>query len=267
MTSPLTTLQLPSFLHGSYLAIETAAKAEGRRCGQEFKTHGVFPPTGELRTIVPGDVVFTHNVVDFDDTQPAWRLYMVSEIIMSVCKADTKDWRRLAVQYEASLRRTAWGALYCAISGDAPESAERMALRVEALLNAWPSLQHGRYAHKQLGTYLNLEELLTTAIGWVLEAWCPEASGPLPSRFALASERMARATKAECVEAILRRLPPILAFAHRTKLQHPEVVMDIASWREHLATLDAADFERVSGVCPAEVLGAMYQWDRRLNVQ
>ena len=266
-SSQTTTLQLPSCFHGSSLTIQNATKEEGHRCAREFQLHGAFPLTEDMKTVAPGEVVFTHEIVDFNHARPAWRLYMASEAISSVCDIDPKNYRRLLVLYETSLRQTPWGALYFATSTYAPQSAERMAPRVDAVLHSWSSLQHDRYAHKKLGTYLNLEELLTATLGWVLDAWCPEATGSLPSRFALASERMARATRAESTEAILRRLPGILAFADRQQLQHPEVVTDAASWREHLATLDAADFERVSGVCPGYVLEAMYLWDRQLSVQ
>ena len=220
-----------------------------------------------MKTVAPGEVVFTHNIVDFNDSHPAWRLYMVSEAISRICDINPREYRRLLVLYEESLQRVPWGALYFVISTYAPQSTKRMATRVQSALNCWSSLQHDRYAYKTLGTYLSLEELLIEALGWVLDAWCPEDDGSLSSRFALASERMARATRVESTEAILRRLPGILAFADRQQLQHPEVVTDVASWREHLDALDASSFERISAVYPGEVLRFMYLWDRQLSLQ
>ncbi|HYO57120.1 hypothetical protein [Archangium sp.] len=261
-----TTIQLPSFLHGTYTSIESKTKAEGRRCAEQYQLSGAFPQPRELRTVAPGDVVFTHNVVDFQDEYPAWRLYMVSEVIMSLCEMDEKNHRHLSSLYENSFRETAWGALYFALSGDAPESAERTALRLQAVLRFWDSLQHGRYLHQKLNTFMTLEELMTAACGWAMDAWCPEGGASIRSRFAVASERMARATRQECVEAILRQLPHVLPFADRKQLNHPEVVMDSTAWREHLATLDAAAFERISGVRPGCVLERLYLWDRELNV-
>lgn len=261
------TLHLPSFLHGTYKAIERRVKAEGRRCAKEYQLSGIIPQPRELLLVAPGDVVFTHNVVDFDGDSPAWRLYMLGEATMSFVEADKKNYRYLDELYEKTFRETPWGALYFALSGIAPHSAERTALRLQAVLRSWDSLRHGRYLHKKLNAVMSLEELMTAACGWAMNAWCPEGEDSVRSRFEVASERMARATREEHVEAILRQLPHILSFADRRKLNHPETVLEPSSWREHLATLDAGEFERISGVCPADVLREMYQWDRELNVQ
>ncbi|HLM42390.1 MAG TPA: hypothetical protein VK458_00925, partial [Myxococcaceae bacterium] len=198
---------------------------------------------------------------------PAWRLYMVSEVMHSLSDTDEKNYRHLVDMYEKFFRETAWGALHFALSGWAPESAERMALRLQAVVRFWDSLHHGRYHHKKLNAFMNLEELMTAACGWAMDAWCPEGGDSVRSRFQVASERMARATREESIEAILRQLPQILAFADRRQLNHPDVVLAPSFWREHLATLDAVAFERISGVCPSEVLGRLYRWDKQLDLQ
>jgi hypothetical protein len=262
-----TTLQLPSFLHGSHIAIQRKTKAEGHRCAKHYQHSRTFPQPRELLTVAPGDPVFTHNAIDFQDEQPAWRLYMVSEVMMALCEMDEKNHRQLDDIYETSFRETAWGALYFVLSGRAPESAERTARRIKAVLRFWDSLQHGRYLHQKPKTFLTLEELLTTACGWAIEAWCPEGGDTVRSRLEVASERMARATRGDCVAAILRQLPHILPFADRKKLNHPEAVTHLTSWREHLDTLDATEFERISGVNPSEVLRCLYRWDRQLDIQ
>ncbi|MFY0562906.1 hypothetical protein ACN28E_03595 [Archangium lansingense] len=262
-----TPLQLPSFLHGPYIAIKSKTQAEGRRCAKQYQLNGTLPQPRELRTVAPGELVFTHNVVDFQDHLPAWRLYMASEVMMSLYDVDKKNHRHLSNLYEMTFRETAWGALYFALSGNAPESAERTALRLQAVLRFWDSLQHGRYLHQTLNTFMSLEELMTDACGWAMDAWCPEGGDSVRSRFAVASERMARATREDSVEAIMRQLPRIFPFADRNQLNHPEVVMDSIAWREHLATLDTAEFDRISGVRPGAVLGRLYVWDRQLDLQ
>ncbi|ATB43352.1 hypothetical protein CYFUS_008832 [Cystobacter fuscus] len=259
----MTALQLPAFLHGPITAIENAAKAEGRRCAKQYQVDGTFPAPMEMKAVAPNDLVFTHNVADIHDEHPAWRLYMASEVVMSLCDA-TSD-RHLGDIYEEAFRQTAWGALHFALSGNAPESAARTARRLQAVLGFWDSLQHGRYIHQRLNTFLTLEELLTSACGWATDAWCPEGASSTHSRIEVASERMARATKEDCVEAILRQLPHIFSFADGRKLTHPEVVTNPTAWREHLIAMDDATFERLSGVRPAEVLRSLYQWDRQLG--
>ncbi|PTL84798.1 hypothetical protein [Vitiosangium sp. GDMCC 1.1324] len=260
------TLQLPSFLYGPYIAIKSKTKAEGRRCAKQYELSGTFPQPRELRTVAPGDVVFTHEVVDFQDELPAWRLYAYWEAITSMCDSLKKSYRHIKNTHETFFRETAWGALFFALSGAAPESAELTALRLQAVLRFWDSLQHGRYLYKTLNTFMTLEELMTAACGWAMDAWCPKGGSSVRSRFEVASERMAQATREESIEAILRQLPHILPFADRKLLNHPEVVMDPSSWREHLSTLDAAEFERISGVRPGEVLGRLYVWDKELDI-
>jgi hypothetical protein len=262
-----TTLQLPSFLHGPSIAIKSKTKAEGHRCAKHYQLSGTFPQPRELRAVAPGDVVFTEYVTDFQDQSPAWRLYMVSEVMHSLSDTDEKNYQHLVDMYEKSFRETAWGALHFALSGWAPESVERTALRLQAVVRFWDSLHHGRYLHKKLNTFMTLEELMTAACGWALDAWCPKGGESIRSRFEVVSERMTQATHEDCIEAILRQLPHILPFADRNKLTHPEVVMDASVWREYLATLDAAAFERISGVHPGSVLQRLYIWDRELDIQ
>ncbi|WNG43083.1 hypothetical protein F0U60_02465 [Archangium minus] len=186
---------------------------------------------------------------------------------MSMCEVLGTSYRHVSNSHEAFFRETPWGALFFALAGAAPDSTERTALRLKAVLRFWDSLHHGRYLHQKLNTFLTLEELMTTACGWAVEAWCPEGGASVRTRFEVAAERMARATREDSVEAILRQLPHILRFADRERLNHPEVVMEPTTWREHLASLDAATFERISGVRPAWVLERLYLWDRQLDVQ
>lgn len=238
---------------------------EGRRCAKQYQLNGTYPQPRELRTVAPDEVVFTHEAADFQEEHPAWRLHEYWEVLLSLSETLGKSYRHINDSHEPFFRETAWGALFFAISGPAPDSAERTAPRLAAVLRFWDSLQHGRYLHQKRDTFLTLEELMTAACGWTMEAWCPEGGDSVRSRLEVASARMARATRGDCVEAILRQLPHILPFADRRKLHHPQVVMDPACWREHLSTLDAPAFERISGVRPGWVLERLYLWDRQLD--
>lgn len=262
----MTTLQLPSFLHGSSSAIRRKAKTEGHRCAKQYQLNGSYPPPLEVHTVAPDEVVFTHEVVDFHEECPAWRLHEYWETLLRLSGTLGKSYRHINASHEPVVRKAAWGALFFAICGPAPDSAEGTAPRLEAVLHSWDSLQHGRYLHQKLNTFLDLEELMTATCDWAMDAWCPEGGDSVRSRLEAASERMARATREDCVEAILRQLPHILTFADKQNLNHPEVVTDLASWREHLATLDALEFERISGVRPGWVLQRLYLWDRLLDV-
>ncbi|MFY0582146.1 hypothetical protein ACN28S_54760 [Cystobacter fuscus] len=162
--------------------------------------------------------------------------------------------------YEARFLETAWSALYFATSAMVPVSAERTALRLQAVLRFWESLQGARYLFKTLGAPLTLEELVGAACDWAMDAWCPgEAS--VRDRLKSAAERMARATREDCIEAILRQMPHALTFARN--LKHRDVVANPAFQRERLIALPPLAFERVSGACTSDLLALLYSWDRQ----
>ncbi|HSP78236.1 MAG TPA: hypothetical protein VLQ93_06885 [Myxococcaceae bacterium] len=266
--TPPSSLRLPSFLHGPRATVSRKVRAEGRRCAKFYRAHGSFPHPHELQQLEPDDVVFTRNSVDFEPGRPSWRLYLLTELVMSLCEAlDKKNHLQISERYEAFFRETTWGALYFITAELAPESAKRTALRIQAVLRSWSSLQHGRYLFKKLNTFLGLEELLTEACGWAMDAWSPEGGDSVRERLEVASTRMARATREDCVDAILGQLPRLLPLVDRQALSHPEIVTNLSAWREHLATLDDTKFERISGACPARVLDRLYLWDRELDVK
>ncbi|HEX8536451.1 MAG TPA: hypothetical protein VF664_03230, partial [Cystobacter sp.] len=68
----------------------------------------------------------------------------------------------------------------------------------------------------------------------------------------MAAERMARATREDCIEAIFREMPR--ALAHAGHLKHRKLVADPAFQRERLVTLDSWSFERVSGARTGELI-------------
>ena len=68
----------------------------------------------------------------------------------------------------------------------------------------------------------------------------------------MAAQRMAKATREDCINAIFREMPR--ALAHAGELKHWKVVTDPDFQRERLTTLDPGSFERVSGACTADLL-------------
>jgi hypothetical protein len=258
-------LQLPSFLHGRYPSVHQKAMKEGLRCGAQYRKEGSFPAPQQMLEVPSGEVIVAQEVVDFQHERPAWRLYMVSQVRSGLWEAlDWPNTFEVDDLYEAFCRETAWGALYFAISLDAPASAERMALRLQALLRFWEPLQSVRYLFKTLGAALTLEELMVTACGWATEAWCPEGGASARARLETAAERMARATREDCLEAILRHLPRALTLARG--LKHPEALADPSFQRERLTKLDPLAFERISGACTPYVLEKVYDWDHELGM-
>jgi hypothetical protein len=260
------TLRLPSFLHGIYPAVHQKTRKEGLRCGEQYRKDGTFPAPRQMLEVPSGEVVVAHEVVDFQRERPAWRLYMVSNVISGLC--ESLDWQNsfhVGDAYEAYCRETAWGALYFAIGQTAPMSAERVALRLRAVLRFWEPLQSARYLFKALGAALTLEELMVASCDWAMDAWCPVGEASVRARLEMAAERMARATRVDSMEAILREMPRALAYARN--LKHRDVVADPSFQRQRLAALDSQGFERVSGACTSELLGQVYSWDRQLGKQ
>ena len=216
--------------------------------------------------LAPGEVVIAHEVVDFWPERPAWRLYMVSNLMGSM--GDALDWRQVWSQawrvYEAVHCQAAWGALYFTLSRNAPVSASRMATRLQGVLRFWNSLGSARYLFSSPSTALSLEELMIASCDWVMDAWCP-GPGTVRSRLEVAVERMARATREDSIEAILREMPRVLApektFKHGRLWGDPDVL------RRKLAALSPDDFERVSGACPGYLLELATFWERDLGRQ
>ena len=259
-------LQLPSFLYGLYPSVIQKTHKEGLRCGEQYRKDGSFPVPPQMLEVSPGEVVLTHGVADFRHEQPVWRLYMVSNVMSGMYEA--LNWQNtLPVDdlYEAFCRESAWGALYFATSQDVPRSAERTALRLQAVLRFWEPLQSVRYLFKTLGPALTLDELMVASCGWAMDAWCPVGETPVRARLKTAVERMARATREDSLEAILRQMPRALAYAR--DLKHRAVVADPSFQRERLAALEPSAFERVSGACTADLLEKLYDWEHELGLQ
>lgn len=257
-------LLMPSFLYGSYSAVHRKTRAEGHRCGEQYRQDGSFHVPHQLLEVHPSEVVVTHEVTDFQHERPAWRLYMLSSVMRGL--HESLDWENalhVRVAYEAFSRETAWGALYFAISQTAPKSAERTAPRLQAVLRFWEPLQSARYLFKSRNTVLSLEELMSAACDWAMDAWSPVREGSVHTRIENAADRMGRATREDCTEAILRQMPYVLAHAH--DLKHRDELADPAFVRARPAMLDSQAFERVSGAWTPELLGQLYDWDRELG--
>ncbi|HLM45946.1 MAG TPA: hypothetical protein VK458_18900 [Myxococcaceae bacterium] len=259
-------LQLPSFLHGTYRSVQQKARREGLRCGEQYQKDGTFPVPRQLLEVPPGEVVVAHGVVDFQHERPAWRLYMVLNVKSSLYEAMEGRSSIIARDaYEASFGETAWGALFFAISPSRPASAERTARRLEAVLRFWEPLQSVRYLFETLGVAQTLEEVMVASCAWAMAAWCPEGAGSVRERLGMAAERMARATREDCLEAIFREMPRALSFAR--DLKHRQVLADPIYQRERIATLDSRSFERVSAACTSDLLEKLYEWDHELGLQ
>jgi hypothetical protein len=167
--------------------------------------------------------------------------------------------------YEAFCRESAWGALYFAVTHPGPASAERTALRLQALLRFWEPLQSVRYRFTAPNAALTLEDLIMAACPWALEAWAPHEEASVHARLELAVERLTRATRDDSVEAALRQLPRALAAANG--LKHRELLSEPAFQRMHLAMLSAEAFARISGACTGYLIELLYDWDHQVGAQ
>ncbi len=255
-------LQLPSFLHGTFRSVQQKTRREGLRCGAQYREVGAFSQPRQMLEVPPGEVVVTHEVVDFQRERPAWRLYMVSHVMVALSEPPQSPFP-VRNSYEALFRETAWGALFFATTHMGPVSAERTAKRLQSVLRFWEPLQSGRYLFKNPRMAHTLEELMLASCDWAMDAWCPVGDASVRSRLEAAAERMAQATREDCIEAIFREMPR--ALAHAGPLMHQHVVENPAFQRERLATLDAWSFERVSGACTADLIWLLHRWDRELG--
>ena len=137
-----------------------------------------------------------------------------------------------------------------------------MANRLASLLRFWDVLQGPRYAFWP-GKEYTLEELVEDIYRKTLEAWCPGGPASVREHLALAVERMARATREECEEAVLRLMPVLVEGDN--DLKHHEVLSDPDFLRERLSALPPKDFDDLSSAEKYSVAVQLAAWDRALG--
>jgi hypothetical protein len=188
---------------------------------------------------------------------------MFGEVFMYVDEGvPEEDAPRTRAAFETFCLSTPWGALYHAASPPPLHGAERMANRLASLLRFWEVLQGPRYAFR-FGKKYTLEELMEDIWRKTLEAWCPGGPASVREHLALTVERMARATREECLEAVLRVMPTVVEMD--TDLKHREELRDPAFLREHLSALPPKKFEDLSSAYLYAVSGQLWDWYRELE--
>ena len=140
-----------------------------------------------------------------------------------------------------------------------------MANQLASVLRFWEVLQGLRYAFWSFDQQYTLEELMEDIYRKTLEAWCPGGPASVREHLALTVERMARATREECVEAVLRVIPGLVEGDR--DLKHHEVLRDPGFLRERLSVLPPKRFEELSSADKYSVAVQLAAWDRELGRQ
>ncbi|HEX8825487.1 MAG TPA: hypothetical protein VF794_36595 [Archangium sp.] len=96
-----------------------------------------------------------------------------------------------------------------------------------------------------------------------LEAWYPGGPASVREHLALSVERMSRATREECLEAVLRVISVIVKVDN--DLKHREMLSDPDFLRERLHALPPKDFESLSSAEKYTVTVQLAAWDRQLG--
>lgn len=259
---PSARLELPAMLHGHPGDIRRALRSQGKAWAREYLKKGVFTPPRSMLQVPPDELLEMRSGLLFDDI-PRWRIHMFSNVFMSLNEhAPREQCARMEEAFESFCLTTPWGALYHAVTPPPLRSAERMARRLAALLRCWDVLQGPRYVFWPLRQD-TLEELMERLYRKTLEAWCPHGSASVREHLALVVERMTRATREDCMQAVLRLMPVLVA--EDTQFKHREALGDPGFLRERLSTLAAKDFEDVSSAHPSAVTTQLADWDRGLG--
>lgn len=259
-------LEFPAMLHGSLSAIRREVRARGQAWAREYLKSGAFTQPRRMLQVPSGELLLMHSAAESDVLpQARWRIYMFVSVLSALNEEVVEEeYPRVREAFESFCLNTPWGALYHAVSPPPLRSAQRMARRLDALLRFWDVLQGARYAYWPFRTD-TLEELVEFIYGQTLEAWCPGGATSVREHLALMVERMTRATRGECIEAVLRVIPSVVKA--NTDLKHREVLGDPHFVRERLAELSPEDFEEVSSAYRYAVNGALCAWDRALGRQ
>lgn len=259
-------LELPAMLHGLQRTILREVRAKGRQWAREYLKTGRFTPPQHMLKVAPGELLVLHSGADSHLVpQPRWRVHLFADVFSSLSEGVPQAERqRMEEVFESFCLGTPWGALYHCVSPPPPRSAERMARRLAALLRFWDVLQVSRFAFWFERPY-TLEELVENIYGRTLEAWCPERPASVREHLVLTVGRMSQATREECMEAVLRVMPALLAVD--TGFEHRETLGDPDFLREHLRALSPKDFEEISSGYPYTVTLQLSDWDRALGRQ
>ncbi|WNG20738.1 hypothetical protein [Cystobacter fuscus] len=266
MTAPQSpVLEFPAMLHGLTGAVLRKVRAKGQGWAREYLKTGAFTQPRQMLQVPPGEILEVISGAEFDAIpRPRWRVHLFADVFLSLSEGVPKEQRqRMEEAFESFCLSTPWGALYHAVSPPPPRSAERMARRLAALLRFWDVLQGPRYAYRVPDTHHTLDELMDYIYRETLEAWCPEGAASVREHLALTVERMSRATREECMEAVLRVIPGVVRA--NAALKHREVLNDPGFLRERLDALRPEDFEDVSSAYRYAVNGLLYAWDRTLG--
>jgi hypothetical protein len=257
-------LEFPAMLHGSIPTIIRKVRAEAQWWAREYLATGAFPPPRRMRQVQPGEVLVMHSGADFDMPPPRWRMYMLISAFTRLDECVPKEARqRMEEALEAFCLNTPWGALYHAVALPPPCSAGRMAKQLASVLGFWEVLQGPRYAFWSFNQEYTLEELLEDIYREPLAAWCPGGAASVREHMALMVERMARATREECLEAVLRVMPAVVEMDK--DLKHCEVLKDPVFLRERLRALPPEKFEEFSSANRYAVSGPLWDWYRELR--
>jgi len=258
-------LEFPAMLHGPLGAIRREVSAKGQGWAREYLETGAFTQPRRMLQVPPGEPLVMHSAAEFEFIRrSSWRVHMLVSVFRSLNEGVPEaEYPRAREAFESFCLSTPWGALYHAVSPPPLRSAERMAKRLAALLRFWDVLQGPRYAYRVPDTHHTLDDLMDSIYGMTLGAWCPGGAASVREHLVLTVERMARATREDSLEAVLRVIP-ILVRAN-TDLKHREVLSDPGFLRERLAALPPEDFESFSSAYRYAVNGLLCAWDRELG--
>jgi hypothetical protein len=256
-------LELPAWLYGTTAVILRKVRAEGQWWAREYLKTGSFPQPRQMRQVPHSEVLVMHSGADFDLGRTRWWVNLFVEVFIGLDEGvPEEEHPRLRDAFESFCLSTPWGALYHAVSPPPLRSAERMANRLASVLRFWEVLQGPRYAF-WFGRKYTLEELMEDIYRKTLEAWCPGGPASVREHMALTVEHMSRATREDCLEAVLRVIPVLMEVD--TDLKHREVLSDPGFLRERLCALPLEDFEDFSSAYKYTVAVQLAAWDRELG--
>jgi len=257
-------LEFPAMLHGANATILREVRAAGRWWARKYLQTGVFPQPRRMRQVPPGEALVVNAAANFDWGPPRWRVHLFIEVFTVLDEGVPKEERqRMEEAFESFCLSTPWGALYHAVSPSPPYSAGRMAKQLASVLGFWEVLQGPRYAFWWVDQQYTLEELMEDIYREALEAWCPKGPASVRERMALMVERMARATREECLEAVLRVMPVVVEM--NTDLKRCEVLRDPVFLRERLRALPLEKFESFSSAYKYAASRLLWDWYREVR--
>jgi len=258
MTNVIHEPAFPDFLFGSVASLQRKIKVEGKKWANQYREDKTFPTP--LTASMPLEaVVLMDASTDLVHEVAQWRIYFVRLFAGAICQSlDWQNYEQVNVDFETHTLKFSWGALDALIEHVVPNSINNVSRRIEAVLLFWEPLSTLSYLDKNLQP-VNLEQLLSTHFGHLLEMWGVHRSDDIRLDLKKTIDVMRKASPGVVQDKVVACLLSLSQVD--TRIKHPEQFRNQVWLNEELAKLEQPAYENLTTGYPPDLLRTLYILD------